>query len=810
MSLPPSLYCYASLPEGSIRLLRLLPHQDEHAPIQCQLFDCALTDTGSTRPYEALSYVWGSEINPRSLSIDSYDLPVGENLYAALSHLRDCSIERTIWVDAVCINQQDAKEKGKQVQSMAKIYAKASGVIAWLGKATPDSCQALEEIRIAAEQRTALSIDESAILRLLERPWFQRIWVLQEVAAARHVLIKCGPTEIDGYVFCSGLSALNLSYEAHPSLRPLIRSVSYLIRGAIFRPRCAISRSHRFSLDICSLGQLVDMYHTRKATERRDKVYALLGMCSDDPSTAGLSANYAISWGQLFQQLVNFFFSERVSVNTWDDEEVAVIKGSGCVLGEVSSVERDMHREDRQHVGITWKNAFGYRDLDSRWTLQVSAKSVQVGDVICLVQGASMPTIIRLYNDCWVVVTIAVAPPDDLQAAGRDTKSGLLRLITTFPHDFLLVWDWDIYPDESQDRQDYGHFMGASVSRYPKAELEDRLDKVTRLRDIIVVLQDMERHDETWEFIQKAMENFEGVLKIMDRLNLTRPDHGSWRKGDVEKLEGMAGLLIKDKGGWMPLCLAAESGLEMIVKLLLGPGEVDPHAKDSHGQKPLSLAILNGHEAIVEMLLGTGKVDPDARDGLGQTPLSLAAENGYEAIVKLLLNTGQVNPDAQNYDRQTPLSQAAANGHGAVVKLLLDTGQVNPDGQGGLKRTPLWMAATNGHEAVVKLLLDTGQVALDAQVEPGRPPLVQAARYGHEGAVRVLLGTGKVDLDIEDRKSREVALLFAARNGHEAVVKLLLHTGTVDPNAMDWMGQTALSLATRNRHEAVVKLLQST
>ena len=180
MSLPPSLYRYSSLPEGSIRLLRLLPHQDEHAPIQCQLFDCALADSGSTRPYEALSYVWGSEIKPRSLSIDSCDLPVGENLYAALLHLRDCSIERTIWADAVCINQRDPKEKGKQVQSMAKIYAKASGVVVWLGEATSDSGHALEEIRMAAEQRTKLSINESAILGLLERPWFQRIWVRKQ------------------------------------------------------------------------------------------------------------------------------------------------------------------------------------------------------------------------------------------------------------------------------------------------------------------------------------------------------------------------------------------------------------------------------------------------------------------------------------------------------------------------------------------------------------------------------------------------------------------------------------------------------
>ncbi|RSL79400.1 hypothetical protein CEP51_007388 [Fusarium floridanum] len=723
MSLPPSLYCYSPLPEGSIRLLRLLPHQDEHAPIQCQLFEFALADSGSTRPYEALSYVWGSETKPRSLSIDSYDLPVGENLYAALSHLRDCSLERIIWADAVCINQRDTKEKGTQVQSMAKIYAKASGVIVWLGEATPDSCQALEEIRRAAEQRTKLSVNESAIQRLLERPWFQRIWVLQEVAAARHVQIKCGHTEIDGFVFCSGLSALDLSYEAHPGLRPLMRSVAYLIRGAIFRPRCAVSRSGRFSLDICSLGQLVDMYHTRKATERCDKVYALLGMCSDDPSIAGLSANYEISWGQLFRQLVNFIFSERVSVDTWDNKEVATIRGNGCVLGEVSSVKRDVDREDIQHVGITWKNVFGYGKPDSRWTIQASAKSVQVGDAICLLQGASMPTIIRLCNDYWVVVMIAVPPPDDLQAANRDTKSGLLQLITTFPHDFLLVWDWNVCPDESQDRGDYGHFMGAFVSQCPTAELEDHLDKVMRLRDTGVALQDMGRYDEATENLGKAMRIFEDVVRGIDRLKLAYPGHGSWRKGDIEKLDGMVVLLIKDKGGWIPLCLAAERGLETMVKLLLCTDEVDLNAKDRHDRTPLSLATWNRREAIVELLLGTVKVDVNAKDQHHRAPLLIAAENGYEAIVKMLLGTGEVDPNTKDQHHRTPLLLATGNGHTAIVKMLLASDKVDPDAWGEVngspvlsdRWTPLLLAAQNDYEAIVELLLKTGKVDLDAR-----------------------------------------------------------------------------------------------
>ena len=179
-----SQYRYSSLSPGpgSIRLLRLIPHQDETAPIQCQLFDYALQGSGKwTHLYEALSYVWGSSDRPLSISIDEHDLPVTVNLHAALSRLRDRFIERIIWVDAICINQADLEERGHQIQSMAEIYSKANRVIVWLGETADNSDQALEEICAAGErQSTILANRETplqAILALLQRSWFRRIWV---------------------------------------------------------------------------------------------------------------------------------------------------------------------------------------------------------------------------------------------------------------------------------------------------------------------------------------------------------------------------------------------------------------------------------------------------------------------------------------------------------------------------------------------------------------------------------------------------------------------------------------------------------
>ncbi|PYH92203.1 hypothetical protein BO71DRAFT_286159, partial [Aspergillus ellipticus CBS 707.79] len=148
-------YEYSPLLYGwdSTRILRLRPHKDRNAPIQCDLIDFALA-SDSHRPhlYEALSYVWGSEEKPRSRLIGDKSLDVPENLYTALSYLRDPGFDRLLWVDAVCINQDDDdREKERHIQSMAKICSQATRVVVWLGETADQSDEVLEMIRVAGE-----------------------------------------------------------------------------------------------------------------------------------------------------------------------------------------------------------------------------------------------------------------------------------------------------------------------------------------------------------------------------------------------------------------------------------------------------------------------------------------------------------------------------------------------------------------------------------------------------------------------------------------------------------------------------------
>ncbi|KAN0083077.1 HET domain containing protein [Elaphomyces granulatus] len=422
--------------ESRIRLLRLLPNEDEKAPIQCQLFHCSLQKSGKrTHPYDALSYVWGGPDKPRFISISEHnstsehDLSVTENLHEALSRLRHWFIERIIWVDAVCIDQENDREKEQQIRLMAKIYGQADCVVVWLGKAADDSDRALEEIRVAGGKKATdfsnneTIHDQQAVFTLLQRPWFRRIWVIQEVAAARHVLIMCGPTEIDGYAFCLGIDSLKGS---HLDLQSLVCPVIYLIRGTIFRPDYSMGRSGRSSLDICPLSELIDMYHAHEAARRHDKVYALLGMSSDNLSKVNLSPDY------------------EIFVEAWGDREIAVIKSKGCILGKVSSVQSNIAWNDRVGADVIFKNISGHiKDGSAHWTLSASAKSIRDGDIICLLQGASKPTIIRLCKDHFTIIVIAADPENIQTGSGYIKWPKLLQSETVFTRDFMLVWDWE-------------------------------------------------------------------------------------------------------------------------------------------------------------------------------------------------------------------------------------------------------------------------------------------------------------------------------------------------------------------------------
>src|SRR5436190_23416896 len=111
--------------DDTIRVLDLLPGA-RGLDIRCELRYVMLSSNPS---YEALSYCWHPKNPKRRIICCETEVDIGENLYLALRHLRHETERRTLWADAICINQEDDEEKSCQVRMMSSIYGKAAGVV---------------------------------------------------------------------------------------------------------------------------------------------------------------------------------------------------------------------------------------------------------------------------------------------------------------------------------------------------------------------------------------------------------------------------------------------------------------------------------------------------------------------------------------------------------------------------------------------------------------------------------------------------------------------------------------------------------
>jgi hypothetical protein len=270
-------------------------------------------------------------------------------------------------------------------------------------------------------------------------------------------------------------------------------------------------------------------------------------MSSDNPIAGGLSPDYEVPWEKLFQQLVRFLLCKDVSVEIWNDGEMAVIKSKGCILGRVSSVENDISWDDRQHVDITSKNTPGYlgqeMEWSARWTLQAPAMPIRKDDLICLLQGVSKPTIIRLYKDYFAIIAIASTPVEDVRAEnGRLKWPELSRLITIFPREFLLIWHWEKSYGRLQDQEEYESLRKnySRASEHSSAGLEDDLDQAVRLRNVVSILEDSEVYEEAGELLRRVMGSYKRILgeehpqtlTIMDDLALVLRNTKQWKEAE--------------------------------------------------------------------------------------------------------------------------------------------------------------------------------------------------------------------------------------------------------------------------------------
>ncbi|CAH0031192.1 unnamed protein product [Clonostachys rhizophaga] len=311
-------YQYAGLEDGQIRLLHILPGPDGSS-IECKLVTRSFNDADPFH-YEALSYTWGDPSVVQYISCDGKTLQVTVNLWTALHHIRHTSEEKVMWIDAVCINQGDIDERSSQVRMMEEIYRRASIVVVWLGDGGPEVTEAWNLMQRLDESKRKIPPNQIQIWHneladyglppanapewetldaLLWRPWFVRIWIVQEITLARDAVVFCGNETIPWDKFLWIIWFLRLrNLEGTYNL-----DVSPAFRLGI------LGSAHRSGRPL-PLLELLGLFRRSLATDPHDKVYGLLGLAASHE----VEIDYKIPYSQLYLDVAKSIMKESLDI----------------------------------------------------------------------------------------------------------------------------------------------------------------------------------------------------------------------------------------------------------------------------------------------------------------------------------------------------------------------------------------------------------------------------------------------------------------------------------------------------------------
>ncbi|KAK0735317.1 heterokaryon incompatibility protein-domain-containing protein [Apiosordaria backusii] len=263
----------------------------------------------ATSKYKALSYAWGDRYDILPIRCNGTEIQVTRNLYWALQRLSVDFAGQRLWIDAICINQNDEAyaEKGQQLDIMGEIYAQAEEVLIWLSESfLPDNTDLCFEAcrkygtrwryarllvtafrllepgnreggRISdAAVRHSLAIENpfsddimAGLFQILRHPYWTRVWVIQEMSLASKSRILTGKSSLDWGDFKIFLIMME-------------HCLPWYLRGMgpNFRALNGVTRTQRAGEPpaLHNLSDLLVEFRWSSATDSRDKVYGLLGL----------------------------------------------------------------------------------------------------------------------------------------------------------------------------------------------------------------------------------------------------------------------------------------------------------------------------------------------------------------------------------------------------------------------------------------------------------------------------------------------------------------------------------------------------
>lgn len=261
----PFTYTSLDLSQRSIRLLLLHPKLSESGDIECEIRDATVDDE-----YICLSYVWGQPEIGYTVIINGRPHRVRTNLYRFLQQAREKDLG-WLWIDALCIDQENLAERTHQVQQMGSIYSRARMVVSWLGT-SPDIADALHEV--------ALDHRYNDVEVVFAHEYWTRAWVTQEVVLARRHALMAGGVTLPMNDF-------------HPLLGPA-DSYGHLIRLLQIQNMSPKYFKRR------SLIRLLEQFRMQECAVPHDRVFSLLALCGEG---SNLKVDYEVSVEELLWRI---------------------------------------------------------------------------------------------------------------------------------------------------------------------------------------------------------------------------------------------------------------------------------------------------------------------------------------------------------------------------------------------------------------------------------------------------------------------------------------------------------------------------
>ncbi|VUC25990.1 unnamed protein product [Clonostachys rosea] len=334
--------CYSYVPlskPGCIRLIDLHPGQEADA-LSFDLYEANLDHEPS---YVALSYEWKAKTGTIPVLCCDRTLLITPNLKAALRKIRSQEKVRTLWVDAVCINQEDVEERTSQVQLMTRIYKEAKEVLMWLGEDSPEVAAAFSSIprvlhawdqllsadffvySLSSDVQNALealdlskrvfgSVDAggaydrkaaTGATDLLSRSYFTRAWIYQE-------LVLGGAR---GTVLCGRLRAPWRDFHHYMAMWSVFNGGEQP-RGRDIMMLIARTQEMVANKGMKDMGSAIQILTHLNCGDPRDKVFAVLGVVDSDWS-GQLAPDYGLSVQQVYINAAEVMIRTTEGLGFW-------------------------------------------------------------------------------------------------------------------------------------------------------------------------------------------------------------------------------------------------------------------------------------------------------------------------------------------------------------------------------------------------------------------------------------------------------------------------------------------------------------